>query len=289
MREVKYYTSGLHNIFDTHAHLYDGRFVEEGISPDDVLRRASEAGVNRILIPADSIESSKAAIDYVKQHDGKYDVSLYASVGIHPHEASSFNSDAEKQIYEWLDGNRKARKVLALGEIGLDYYYDLSPRDVQCQVYRRQLEIAYEMDVPIILHEREATGDSMDILREFYRKGNLRKNVGVCHCCSASPEIARELVKMGFYIGFDGPITFKNNKNTPLVCEAVPQDRIVIETDSPYLTPVPNRGAINEPGMVPYVLERIAAIKNIDVSDMAGITTENGLSLYEIQEKRVNI
>lgn len=282
MREVKYYPSGLHNIFDTHAHLYDGRFVEEGISPDDVLRRASEAGVNRILIPADSIESSKAAIDYVKQHDGKCDVSLYASVGIHPHEASSFNSDAEKQIYEWLDGDRKTRKVLALGEIGLDYYYDLSPRDVQCQVYRRQLEIAYEMDVPIILHEREATGDSMDILREFYRKGNLRKNVGVCHCCSASPEIARELVKMGFYIGFDGPITFKNNKNTPLVCEAVPQDRIVIETDSPYLTPVPNRGAINEPGMVPYVLERIAAIKKIDVADMAGITTENGLSLYEI-------
>lgn len=282
MRDIKYYSGNINNIFDTHAHLYDGRFVDENISPDDVLKRSSDAGVNRILIPADSIESSKAAIEYMKAHNGKSGVQLYASVGIHPHEASSFDKDAEEQLYKWLSDNRKDNGIMAIGEIGLDYYYDYSPRDIQKEVYKKQLLMAYELDVPIILHEREATGDSMEILRDMYKKGNLRENVGVCHCCSCSPEIAAELIKMGFYLGFDGPITFKNNKNTPAVCEITPLERIVIETDSPYLTPVPNRGAINEPCHVPYVLERIAEIKGIAVDEMARITTDNGINLYEI-------
>jgi TatD DNase family protein len=211
-------------------------------------------------------------------------VSLYSSVGVHPHEASSWSADVRAALYDLLK-ERKENRICAIGEIGLDYYYDLSPRDVQRRVYEEQLLMAYELDMPIILHERDAAGDSMDILRRLYKGGKMRECPGVCHCCSASPEIATELVKMGFYIGFDGPITFKNNKNTPAVCAAVPIERIVVETDSPYLTPAPNRGAMNEPGFVPYVLEKVAEIKSVSVAEAAHITTANALRLYEINEE----
>lgn len=282
MREAKQYEGVANNLFDTHAHLYDSRFIEEGVAPLDVLTRASRAGVSRILIPSDSLQSSIASIDYVKSFDGVEGVELFCSVGVHPHEASSWNLEVENKIIEFI-ANRSELKVRAIGEIGLDYYYDLSPRDVQKAVYKRQLELAYEFDIPFILHERDAAGDSMEILRSFYKAGKLRKNPGVCHCCSCSPEIAKELVKMGFYLGFDGPITFKNNKNSPLVIENTPLDRLVIETDSPYLTPVPNRGILNEPGYVPFILEKMAEIKNLTVEEMSLITTNNALDLYELK------
>ena len=281
MREVKRYIGDAAGVFDTHAHLYDERFIEEGITPDIVLQNASEAGVTRILVPADNLRSSQAAVKYVADNNGKSGVELYCSVGVHPHEASSWNDDVKEEILKLLR-NRKENRIRAIGEIGLDYHYDLSPRDIQRKVFEEQLLMAYELDMPIILHEREATGDSMDIMRRLYKAGQMRSNVGVCHCCSASPEIATELVKMGFFIGFDGPITFKNNKNTPAVCEVIPMDRIVVETDSPYLTPAPNRGAVNEPAFVPYVIEKIAEIKGLSVTECARITTENGLKLYEI-------
>lgn len=282
MREAKQYEGVANNLFDTHAHLYDSRFIEEGVEPSDVLTRASKAGVTRILIPADSLQSSVLAIDYVKKYDGTGGVELFASVGVHPHEASSWCDEVEGKIIELIN-DRQNNKVLAIGEIGLDYYYDLSPRDIQKNVYERQLEIAYEYDIPFILHERDAAGDSMEILRRFYKAGKLRKTPGVCHCCSCSPEIASELIKMGFYLGFDGPITFKNNKNSPQVIESTPVDRLVIETDSPYLTPVPNRGITNEPAYVPFVLERMAEIKNLTVEEMAQITTENALAMYGLK------
>lgn len=284
MREIIRYSGDAAGVFDTHAHLYDRKFEEAGVFPADVLRNASEAGITRILIPADNLETSRLAVAYAREYDGMSGISLYSSVGVHPHEASSWSKDVRKELEDLL-ADKKTNRICAIGEIGLDYYYDHSPRDIQRRVYEEQLLMAYELDMPIILHEREATGDSMDILRRLYKNGNMRGNVGVCHCCSASPEIATELVKMGFYIGFDGPITFKNNKNTPAVCEAVPTDRIVVETDSPYLTPVPNRGAVNEPGFVPYVLEKVAQIKGITVAEAARITTENALRLYEIEER----
>lgn len=285
MREIKYYPSKIEGIFDTHAHLYDERYGEDGTFAHNIMERAAECGVNRVLIPADSVESSRAAISYVKENDGISGVRLYCSVGVHPHEASSFDDEAG----QWITGVlaeeiRTHSKIMALGEIGLDYHYDLSPRDVQRRVFEEQLNIAYNMDVPIILHEREATGDCMDILRRFSREKRLRNIPGVCHCCSTSPEIAEELVKLGFYIGFDGPITFKSNKNTPEICRRVPLDRIVIETDSPYLTPEPNRGLTNEPCMVPYVADRIAEIKGKTVEEIARITAENGCILYGIKD-----
>ena len=283
MKEPVRYINNGYRFFDTHAHLYDERFAQEGITPEDILRNASEAGVERILIPADNLDTSRKAVSYVKEHDGKNGIMLYCSVGVHPHEASSWSEDVKDELYKLL-AKREELKIRAIGEIGLDYHYDFSPRDIQRKVYEEQLLMAYELDIPIILHEREAAGDSMDILRRLYKAGNMRKNVGVCHCCSASPEIASELVKMGFYIGFDGPITFKNNKNTPAVCAAVPLERIVIETDSPYLTPVPDRGLINEPCYVPFVLEKIAQIKEITTGEAADAVMYNALSLYEITE-----
>ncbi len=281
MREAKHYEGVAKNLFDTHAHLYSSKFEEEGVEPLGVLTRAYNAGVTRILIPADSLQSSIKAVDYVKSYDGVEGVELFASVGVHPHEADSWNQELEDKLVSMIN-DRHINKIRAIGEIGLDYYYDFSPRDVQRSVYERQLELAYELDIPFILHERDAAGDSMEILRRFYKAGKLRKNPGVCHCCSCSPEIARELIKMGFYLGFDGPLTFKNNKNSPSVVSETPLDRLVIETDSPYLTPVPNRGITNEPEFVPFVLEKMAEIKNVTVEEMAKITTDNALNLYEL-------
>lgn len=284
MKEATRYINRDLTFFDTHAHLYDGRFAQEGISPEDMMRNAAEAGVRRILIPADNLESSHKAVAFARDYGGNSGVELYSSVGVHPHEASSWNEELKEELYKLLS-NRKENKIRAIGEIGLDYHYDFSPRDIQRRVYEEQLLMALELDIPIILHEREAVGDSMDILRRFYKAGKLRDNVGVCHCCSCSPEIALELVKMGFYIGFDGPITFKNNKNTPAVCAAVPLERIVIETDSPYLTPAPNRGLTNEPCFVPFVLEKICEIKGIDIEEAAKTVMQNSMTLYELTEE----
>lgn len=266
-------------IFDTHAHLYDGRYKEEGISPEDVLFRASENGITRILIPADNLDTSRAAAEYVKRYNGTCGVELFCSAGVHPHEAKSYSDEVERSLREMLD-RREELRIMALGEIGLDYYYDLSPRDVQKDVFRCQLRLAREYDIPIILHEREATGDCMDILRSE----ELISSPGVCHCCSTSPEIAAELVRMGFFIGFDGPLTFKNNKKTPAILEAVPLDRIVIETDSPYLAPVPRRGKTNEPAYVIHVAEKIAELKGMDIGEVIELTCQNGKRLYHIDE-----
>ena len=283
MKEATRYINNGYRFFDTHAHLYDERFAQEGLTPEDILRNASEAGVERILIPADNLDTSRKAVSCVKEHDGRNGVKLYCSVGVHPHEASSWNDNVKEELYKLLE-KREELKIKAIGEIGLDHHYDFSPRDIQSRVYEEQLLMAYELDIPIILHEREAAGESMDILRRLYKAGNMRENVGVCHCCSASPEIASELVKMGFYIGFDGPLTFKNNKNTPAVCEKVPMDRIVIETDSPYLTPIPNRGLTNEPGFVPFVAEKISEIKNMTMEEVSEALMRNSEDLYEITE-----
>ncbi len=281
MREARRYPENLKDVFDTHAHLYDSRFEENGMTSEMILRNAASSGVTRILIPADNETTSLAACEFVRKYDGTEGVELFCSVGVHPHEASSYSPEVEERLLDMIK-RKDELKIRAIGEIGLDYYYDLSPRDVQKEVYRRQLELAYENDMPIILHERDATGDSIDILRGLYKEGRLRENPGVCHCCTCSPEIARELVKMGFYIGFDGPLTFKNNKKTPSILENVPDDRIVIETDSPYLTPEPNRGITNEPANVVWVADKIASLRGRTAEEIIRLTTENAMRLYEL-------
>ena len=280
MRDPVYY-SGSAKFFDTHAHIYDRKFDANNVTTEDILQRCRASGVTSVLIPADSEETSRIAVDMANKYDGFSEVTLYASVGVHPHEAKTYTKDTEEYLRSALEGRRE-HKIMALGEIGLDYYYDLSERSVQRDVFEKQLELCYEYDVPMILHEREATGDCLDILRRFYKEGRLRSLPGVCHCCSCSKEAAEELVKMGFYIGFDGPLTFKNNKKGPEVALNTPWDRIVIETDSPYLTPEPNRGLVNEPCHVPFVCAKIAEIKGVTIDEAAQITYDNGKKLYGV-------
>lgn len=280
MREPVYY-SGSARFFDTHAHIYDRKFDAENVTTEDILLRCKASGVTSVLIPADNESTSRAAVEMANRYNGFEGVTLYASCGVHPHEAKTYTEDTEKYLRSCLEAREELR-IVALGEIGLDYYYDLSERSVQRDVFEKQLILAYEYNVPIILHERDATGDCLDILRRFYKDGRLRSLPGVCHCCSCSKEAASELVKMGFYIGFDGPLTFKNNKKTPEVAFNTPWDRIVIETDSPYLTPEPNRGLINEPCHVPYVCKKLAEIKGVTIDEAAQITYDNGRRLYGV-------
>ena len=259
-KETQYYEGDLKGVFDTHAHLYDER-----IEPSECLLRAESAGVDKILVPADNLESSHKAVDFATRYNSDK-VAIWAAVGVHPHEASGYNANVEAELFKML-GDRKALRIAALGEIGLDYYYDLSPRDVQKDVFRRQLEISKEADIPFILHERDATGECLQILEDAHKSGMLRKNPGVCHCCGMSVESAQIMLKMGFYIGFDGPLTYKNNRRGIELIKACPADRIVVETDTPYLT---------------YVIEKIALERGESVSDVAKYTSDNGMALYEL-------
>ena len=272
---------GKGEFFDTHAHLYDRRYAEDGRGPEEILLAAKAAGVSKILVPADSVVTSRAAAGFSDSFDGKFGVDVYYSVGVHPHEAKDYDQAAEAYLKDVLGSSRPLR-LRAIGEIGLDYYYDLSPRDCQKEVFKRQLDIAYEADIPLILHERDAAQDTLDIVKAQYKMGALRANPGVCHCCGMSVEVATELINMGFYIGFDGPLTFKNNVKGVKLAQSVPLDRIVIETDSPYLTPEPNRGRRNEPEFVPFVALRLAEILDMSIEEIAKITFDNGLRLYEL-------
>ena len=272
------YLQGYKGVFDTHAHLYDARIFQDA---EAVLERALECGVDTVLVPADNEKTSRLAVNYVQEWDGFKGIDLYCSVGVHPHEASSYTDDTERFLADMLS-LRDKYKIKALGEIGLDYYYDHSPRDVQRDVFRKQLKLSYELDIPFILHERDATQDCIDILKEAQKNGMLLPTPGVCHCCSCSAEIAKILLDMGFYIGFDGPLTFKNNKKTPGVLEICPWDRIVAETDSPYLAPEPNRGMTNEPAFVTLVVEKIAQLKGVEPAEAARITAENGRRLFRL-------
>ena len=277
-KETVYHDKLPVGVFDTHAHLYDAKM------PDltEVLTRSADSGVDKILIPADSLETSVLAVRTAVENNGKAGVSLWAAVGVHPHEASSYNDEVAKGLISLIE-NRKENLIPAIGEIGLDYYYDLSPRDIQREVFKKQILLAKETDLPFILHERDATGDCLEILTAMHKAGALRSNPGVCHCCSMSWEAASFLIKMGFYIGFDGPLTFKNNRRGVELAQNCPLERIVVETDSPYLTPEPNRGKTNEPCFVPFVVDRLAEIKGCAPEEMAKITSDNGMALYELQ------
>jgi TatD DNase family protein len=262
-------------LFDTHAHLCDERFSGD---LNEVLSRAELAGVSRILLASADMADSEAAIQMAgRSHDAK--IELCCSVGVHPHTASGYNDHSHETLSSWLN-DRQNNRIVALGEIGLDYHYDLSPRDVQRAVFRRQLELAVDKRIPVIIHEREATADMLEIITEYYGKGLLSERPGVFHCYSGSAQTAQKLLSMGFFLGFDGPVTFKNNRKAGEVLSVTPMNRILIETDCPYLTPEPFRGKRNEPAFVRYVLEHIANYLGVTPEDLARITTENAMRLF---------
>ena len=252
-------------LFDTHAHYDDESFDADR---DAVLTALPEQGVGLILNPGCGVESSRKAVRYAAAYPH-----VYAAVGIHPENCGGCTAgdlDAIRALAQ-------LPKTVAIGEIGLDYYWaENPPRDFQQQVLRQQLALARELALPVIIHDREAHADTLAIVREFPGV------TGVFHCFSGSPEMARELLTMGWYLGFDGPVTYKNARRTPEVAAVTPLDRMLIETDSPYMTPVPYRGRRNDSGYVHLVAEKLAEWKGVTPEEMARVTTENGKRLFRI-------
>ena len=252
-------------LFDTHAHYDDESFDADR---DAVLTALPEQGVGLILNPGCDVESSRKAVRYAAAYPH-----VYAAVGIHPENCGGCTAgdlDAIRALAQ-------LPKTVAIGEIGLDYYWaENPPRDFQQQVLRQQLALARELALPVIIHDREAHADTLAIVREFPGV------TGVFHCFSGSPEMAWELLKMGWYLGFDGPVTYKNARRAPEVASMTPLDRMLIETDSPYMTPVPYRGRRNDSGYVHLVAEKLAEWKGVTPEEMARVTTENGKRLFRI-------
>lgn len=251
----------MNNIFDTHAHYDDEKFDSDR---DETLKRVYAEGVNLIINCGCDEKSSRTALSLA----GKYKY-VYAAVGIHP---ENITEDSEKELSA-IKELAKNKKAVAIGEIGLDYYWDDTKKQEQKDIFIKQIIIANEFSLPVIIHDREAHGDTLEILKEYKPKG-------VLHCYSGSAEMAKEVLKLGMYIGFGGSLTFKNARKTVEVAEIVPLDRILFETDCPYMAPVPMRGKRNESAYIRYVAEKMAEIKKITVQEMIDIATENGKRLF---------
>lgn len=252
-------------LFDTHAHYDDEHFDGDR---EALLAGMPEKNVGLIVNPGCDISSSRTAVALAESFDF-----VYAAVGIHPENCADF---VPEQI-DTLRQMAKAPKVVAIGEIGLDYYWaENPPKELQQEVLRRQLGLAEELDLPVIIHDRDAHGDTLDIVREFPR---VR---GVFHCFAGSAEMARELIKMGWMLSFNGAVTFKNAKKAPEVIAAVPLEKLMIETDAPYLTPVPHRGERNDSSYVCLVAEKIAQIKGLTPEEVEKATWENGRRFFGI-------
>lgn len=250
--------------FDTHAHYDSGAFNADR---EEILAALPEAGVALIVNPGCKVRSSETAIALAERFPH-----VWAAVGIHPEDMADM-SDGDLDKIEQLS---KHPRCVAVGEIGLDYYWDASRKEEQKALFIEQLRLALRRDLPVIVHDREAHGDCLDIVRQF---PGLR---GVFHCYSGSVEMAQELLKRGWYLGFDGPITYKNARKALEVLEICPLERILIETDSPYLSPVPMRGKRNDSRNLVYVTEKLAEIKGITPEEASAITMENGKKLFNI-------
>lgn len=255
-------------LFDTHVHLNADQFAEDR---EEVIKRAEEAGVEYMVVVGFDRKTIPLALEIAESHPN-----IYASVGWHPVDAI----DMTDEDLIWLEELTEHPKVVALGEMGLDYHWDKSPADVQKDVFRKQIHLAKKVNLPIIIHNREATGDIVEILKEEHAE----EVGGIMHCFSGSPETARELVDMNFYISLGGPVTFKNAKKPKEVAKEIPLDRLLIETDCPFLAPHPYRGKRNEPAYVRLVAEKIAELKEISLEEVGLQTTSNAKKLFNIGE-----
>ena len=251
-------------LFDTHAHMNDPAFDEDR---NEMILSLKEKGTDFVMNVGCCLDSSKDCIALAEKYPF-----VYASVGSHPDSADEVN----EEVIEAYRQMAQHPKVLSIGEIGVDYYYETIPREVQQKAFRMQMELAREIDMPVIVHERNAHDDGMRIVKEF--KGVT----GVFHCYSGSAEMARQLVNMGWYIGFTGVLTFKNARKAVETAEQIPLERIVLETDCPFMAPEPFRGKRNDPGYLYRMAERLAEIRGISVEEVQAITTENAKRLYRL-------
>ena len=272
--------------FNTHAHLQDEPFDQDR---QEVMTRAKKAGVDLVLLPGSTLEDSSKACRLALGEPR-----FIVAVGVHPHEAKDYSDETHRQLRDLVLGTNahaaalgRPPIVVAIGEIGLDYHYDHSPRDVQREVYYRQLQLAHELGLPVVIHERESAQDNYEMLSRATEEGLLSSDPpGVIHCYSGSPESAKLLLKLGFYLGFDGPITYKNARKPLEVIRECPQDRLVIETDSPYLTPVPLRGKRNESANLPLIGAKVAELWEMSLEDTSRVLLDNSLRLFGISEDR---
>ena len=249
---------------DSHAHLNVARFDEDRA---EVIERARQNGVSRIVNIGFNRETIPGSIRLAETYE-----MIYSTVGWHPQDAV----DMKPEDLDWIEGLCRHKKVVAIGEIGLDYYWDTSPKDVQERVFREQLRLARKLGMSVGIHNRDAHADIVRILKEE----KAGETGGVMHCFSGDKDMARQCLDLGFYLSFGGPITFKNGKQAQEALAFTPLDRLLLETDAPYLTPHPHRGKRNEPGYVRLVAEAAAQIKNVPFDELARITSENAARLF---------
>ena len=254
-----------YRIFDTHAHYDDDAFDEDR---EELLKELKINGVVGILNCASSYKSIEKTYNLTIENDF-----IYGALGIHPENADEFNEVVEREIVELISKNNK---IIAVGEIGLDYYWEENPpKEVQREVFRKQMKLAEELKLPVVIHDRDAHADTLDIIKEF------PKVKGIVHCFSGSSEFAKECIKLGYYIGIGGVVTFKNAKKIVEVVKDIPLDKILVETDAPYMAPTPNRGKRNKSDYIQYIIEQIAIIKELDPKEVNIAVNDNFKRLME--------
>jgi TatD DNase family protein len=254
-------------LIDTHAHLNALQYNED---VEEVIERALSEGVSTIVVVGFDRETITRAMELVEQYDF-----IYAAIGWHPVDAI----DMTDEDLQWIESLSEHPKVVGIGEMGLDYYWDKSPKEIQKEVFRKQIALAKRVNLPIIIHNRDATADIVEILQEE----NAEQVGGIMHCFTGSYEVAKQCMDMNFYISFGGPVTFKNAKQPKEVAKQIPLDRLLIETDCPYLTPHPFRGKRNEPAYVKYIAEQIAVLKEVDFEEIAQKTSDNAKKIFGIK------
>lgn len=257
--------------FDTHAHYNDEKFDEDR---EQIIQETYKSGISKFVVAGYNIESSKKAIEL----SNKYEF-MYSICGISPNDVPQSEEELWKDIEEIskIIKQNNNKKLVAIGEIGLDYYWKKENKELQKQAFIAQIKLANELNLPIVIHSRDASVDMIQILKD-----NPVNKKGIFHCCQLNQELVRQALELGFYISFAGPITFKNSKNAPDVVKMVPLEKILIETDSPYLSPEPNRGKRNDSRNVKYVAEKIAEIRDASIEEIAKITYENAIRIFNI-------
>ena len=251
--------------FDSHSHYNDEKFDE---IREQIIEDTYKSGVTKFICAGYDVQSSKKAIEISQKHEF-----IYSICGISPNDIPQSEEELWKTIDEISKIVQQNKKIVAIGEIGLDYYWNKENKELQKKAFIKQIELANKLELPIVIHSRDASVDTIDI---------IKNNRGIFHCCQLNQEMVKQAINLGYYISFAGPITFKNSKNAKEVVDLVPMDKILIETDSPYLSPEPNRGKRNDSRNVKYVAEKIAEFKNMSLEEIARITYENAMKIFEI-------
>lgn len=258
-------------LFDSHAHYDDEKFDQDR---EEIIQKIYDSGVEKFISAGYSLESSKRAIDLADKYEF-----IYTTVGISPNDVKQTLEETIEDIKKLEDiiTRKENDKIVGIGEIGLDYYWNKENKEIQKQAFIMQIELTNRLNLPITIHTREAVSDTLEILKQ-----HPVQQKGVFHCCPLNRELVKEALKLGFYISFAGPVTFKNSKNAQEIVEMVPNDRMLIETDSPYLAPEPVRGTRNDSRNVRYIAEKIANIKSLSTEEIAEITYQNTLKIFKI-------